>query len=351
MATVYKKNNKIYISFYDPSIGRGRDRSTGLEYNRENLKLAKQIADQLQSAITKQSEQFKSLGIERVTIDTAFQHFKNINADKNLKTIKEYDWFYKRFTEKFSIESSCTIITKLSTESWLADIRKLSYQKNTLYSYCKVLKKFLGFLFEYNYTPVFKINKDMLIKPEVKQIITFSNEDMKKYFNNMQNKNPNFQTTMYLLFYTGLRPSDIYNLKVEDINLENNTFQYYSEKSKEYFSVPIHKDLIPILKTRISQVEMGNLINYETINNIGKAFRRYLSQIKLKGKGYNLRTFRKTFITLAHSNGMDLATVSKLVGHKQITTTAKFYNKLSITKQSNELNKLNLKMEITKNDK
>ncbi|MDD3559131.1 MAG: hypothetical protein PHW27_11245, partial [Melioribacteraceae bacterium] len=42
----------------------------------------------------------------------------------------------------------------------------------------------------------------------------------------------------------------------------------------------------------------------------------------------------------AHDCGIDLATVSKLVGHKQITTTAKYYNKISISKQLKELQKL-----------
>jgi len=41
-----------------------------------------------------------------------------------------------------------------------------------------------------------------------------------------------------------------------------------------------------------------------------------------------------------HNCGADLATVSKLVGHRQVTTTEKYYNKLSILNKSNELNKL-----------
>lgn len=232
------------------------------------------------------------------------------------------------------------ILTKLKIEEWLTEIRTLPFQKNTLHSYCKVLKKFLGFLFEYNYVPVFKINKDLLIRSEVKQIVTFSNMDIIKFFEGLDKKNNNFNTAIYFMFYTGLRPSDIYNIKVEDVNFETNSLQYYSEKSKEYFTVPLHNELLPILERRCKELSTGNIVNYETINNIGKAFRRYLSQIKLTGRGYNLRTFRKTFITLAHNSGMDLATVSKLVGHKQITTTAKFYNKLSLNKQASELNKL-----------
>jgi len=41
-------------------------------------------------------------------------------------------------------------------------------------------------------------------------------------------------------------------------------------------------------------------------------------------------------------SGIDLATVSKLVGHKQITTTQIHYNQLSISKQTDELKKFKL---------
>lgn len=52
-----------------------------------------------------------------------------------------------------------------------------------------------------------------------------------------------------------------------------------------------------------------------------------------------MRTFRKTFITNASAQ-MDLATVSKLVGHQQINTTAKYYTKVDQQRQKIQLDKL-----------
>lgn len=342
MASVYKKNNRIYISYYDQALGKSRDRSTGLSFNRQNIKLAKQMAQQLQNELDEYNDKLKTYGIEKVTINTAFEHFKRNNSDKHPKTKYEYDWFFEIFKKYFSEEEPCTIINKLNTEDWLSNIRNLPYQRNTLYTLSKVLKKFLGFLFEYNYAPVFKINKDVLIKPEVKSIITFSEDDITKFFDNMDDKNSNFKTTMSLLFYTGLRPSDIYNITTDDLDLKNNLMRYYSQKTDEHFIVPIHQDLISIVEKRCSEVKSGKLLDYDRIDSIGKAFRRYLKKIGLLNKGYTLRTFRKSFITAAHNSGMDLATVSKLVGHHNISTTAKYYNKLSVNKQATELNKLQL---------
>ena len=60
--------------------------------------------------------------------------------------------------------------------------------------------------------------------------------------------------------------------------------------------------------------------------------------LKLDGKGYTARTFRKTFITLYRSRyDMDAPVVKELVGHEHGNTTDRYYNHISIKKMKNEL--------------
>jgi integrase len=125
---------------------------------------------------------------------------------------------------------------------------------------------------------------------------------------------------------------------VEKVNFENNSISYYSPKLKKWYTVPFHKDLTEILRERIKKIKTGKLFNYTDDSDMGKAFKRYLIKLELNGRGYSMRTFRKTFITNA-SAFMDLAIVSKLVGHKNITTTAKYYNKVDLAKKAEELNR------------
>ena len=315
------------------------NRSTGIENTREGLKRARQLANQIQEKLDAEKEQADKLGIRKVTLQSAFDHFLRNNNDKHPHTITEYKSFFARLIKKFNPQLACTQLNKLSTEEWVTEIKELPLQRNSKYVIIKNLKKFLGFLFEYNYVPFFKLNKDVLVRPEVKDIVIFSPSDIDKIFAGLKNKNSNFRTLIYLLFYTGLRPSDLYKLTVEQINISKNIISYYSEKTKEYRMIPFHKDIKCILADRIKEVKAGFLFEYETVDNIGKAFRRYLDQLKLKGKNYNLRTFRKSFISYAYDNNIDLATVSKLVGHHNILTTAKYYNKITISRQTQELDK------------
>ena len=343
MASIYKKENKIYISWYDTFESKRKNKSLGLDYNKENLKLAEKFKKAFEQELKNKIHKLNQIGIVKDKLSIAIEHFYRNNSNKSPGTINEYDWFFEKFYKAFKKDESCLQLTKLSCEAWLTSFRSSNYQQNTLFKISKILKKFLNFLFEYNYVPMFMLNRDITFKRESKPIIVFSSEDLKSLFDGLKEKNSNFRTTFYLLIYTGLRPSDIYELKVSDINFTDNILSYYSPKTTEYFMVPIHPDLVPILKARVNEVKEGNILEYETISNIGKAYRRYLSKLKLNKKGYTLRTFRKTFISLAHASGMDLATVSKLAGHKQITTTQKYYNQLNLAKQTSELIKLKLK--------
>ena len=57
-------------------------------------------------------------------------------------------------------------IEKISVEKWITSLRRKDYQPSTIYSYTNVLKRFLDFLFEYDYIPTFRINRDLLVKPD-----------------------------------------------------------------------------------------------------------------------------------------------------------------------------------------
>jgi len=87
----------------------------------------------------------------------------------------------------------------------------------------------------------------------------------------------------------------------------------------------------------------GQLLNYTSVENMGKAVVRYLAELNLDKKGYSIRTFRKTFITLSHEFGMDSSVVAELVGNEHLSTADCFYNKISISKMNEELEKFDVR--------
>lgn len=339
MASVFKKGNKIYISWYDPIQGKRLNKSTKLDYNPGNLSKAKEAAKRFQQTLDKQSDLYSVLGIKKISIKSAFEHFLRVNSSKHPKTIIDYKRFYKYFTKQFDENQTCMVINKLSIEDWLIEIKKLPMQPNSIFAIFKQYRHFLNFLFEYSYVPMFKINRSIQPKAEIKEKIIMSEQDIKKIFDSLDNKNTNFSTFIYLAFYTGLRASDLLSIKGDHIDLERRELRYYSPKRKIYREVGFHKFLVPILRNRIEEVGDGKLLNYNNVENLGMAMRRFLKQIELNGKHYSSRTFRKTFITMCRRYGMDPSVVAELVGHEHQSTTDKYYNKIEIQQMLDELEK------------
>lgn len=344
MASVYKPKDKKhwYISFVDPDTGRTKNRSTKIIAGQSTKKLAEQICKDFEEELEERKSILVRLNIQKATIASAFDHFLKMNDDKVEKTKYAYNFFYKWFTKSFNPYDPCTIINKISAEDWMIKMREHYSEPNTLYGLYKVFNKFLNFLFEYSHIPVFKMNKSVKPKPVEKPIKVFDPPDLNKLIKNLgkKKKNNNFTTMFYLLLYTGLRPSDLVDIKVEDVDLESMTLTYYSSKVKIHHTIPLHMMLKPFLAKRINEIKTGKLINYATTVDMGKAFRRYLTSIELTGKGYNLRTFRKNFATRAFENGMNLLSASRLLGHRTMQTTQKYYTHVEKLKLAEELKKL-----------
>ena len=340
MAIVKIRYNKYYIQWYDAQLKKVQSRSTGLDVSAKNEKLANKYAKELQEELSRQNRQAKESGFNTVTIRQAYDHMLKNNQNKSAKTIKDYERFYKKFTECFDENQQCVTINKINVEEWLNQIKQLPFALNTIHGYGKQLIHFLNFLFEYNYTPVFKINREVRTKPEIKEKIIFSDEDIKKIFNGLKSKNSNFETTIYLLFYTGLRSSDILNINKGRIDLKNRILYYYSPKRKKHREIAFHSELVPVLKSRIKNLKTMQLLDYKNVESLGRAIKRYMKDLKIETKGYTARTFRKTFISLCRSRyDMDASIVRELVGHEHGNTTDRYYNQISIKKMKDELKK------------
>ena len=341
MASVYDKDGMLYVSWWDWAQKKTRGRSLKMKATAANRRVANIFAKKLQKELDKQKEVNDTSVLTRgSTLRDAFDHFKRNNSSKHPKTIKDYDRFFNKFTETFAESSSCSVINKISAEEWINKIKVLPHSQNTIHGYFKQFNHFLNFLFEYSYIPMFKINRDVKTKAEVKEKIVFRDEDIHTIFEGLATKNENFKLTVYMLFYTGLRSSDILNISRERIDLKNQSISYYSPKRKIFREVAFHTDLLPILTKAISNKSTGKLIDYKCIEYINRAITRYLDDLKLSGRDYTARTFRKTFITLCRSRyNMDATVVRELVGHEHNNTTDRYYNQVSLERMKSELTK------------
>jgi site-specific recombinase XerD len=133
-----------------------------------------------------------------------------------------------------------------------------------------------------------------------------------------------------LLLQTGMRISELANLKMEDIDLERGVVYIQPYKSRDGRKVPLNKAakqaLINYLKVRPKAKEKHVFLTKTCrpflVRNIRAAINRYFKLAGIQEAIVN--DLRNTFIVEQLKAGTPLVYVSQLVGHKRITTTEKY---------------------------
>ena len=143
-----------------------------------------------------------------------------------------------------------------------------------------------------------------------------------------------------LSLYTGCRKSNILNLQWENVHLKERYIHLPDTKTGES-ACPLNQkaiDLLASLKQREgnSYVFPGKVPG-KPLSEVKTAWRQILKKAGIKD--FRIHDLRHSFASLSLSQGVDLYTVSKLLGHKNIATTTR-YAHLELEKLKEATNKM-----------
>ena len=154
-----------------------------------------------------------------------------------------------------------------------------------------------------------------------------------------------------LMYSSGLRVSELVNLKLSNIDLENGFVRCIGKGKKERI-VPIGEVALDYLKEYINNYRSLMLKGYYTenifLNNHGKNITRQgffliikkIAEEKKIDKNITPHMLRHSFATHLLNNGADLRTIQEMLGHSNISTTQIYTNVSSdILKENYELYK------------
>ena len=135
-----------------------------------------------------------------------------------------------------------------------------------------------------------------------------------------------------LMYSSGLRVSELINLKVTDIDLENETVRVFGKGSKERI-IPLNEYTVVALKIYIKEhrkeLFKHGENNYLFLNNHGNQMTRqgFFKILKNLAKDKNIKTefsphtIRHSFATHLLKHGADLRSIQELLGHSDISST------------------------------
>jgi integrase len=353
----------LYLDYYPPIIN-----GKGKETRREFLKLHA-FKDPINSdqkthnktvySIAERIRESRSLGIYNKEYG-----FKN-NVVLNVDFIKYYQEI---------INQKLEIVSKQSHQVWEASLVYYKDYAKKVYTKSLTKRHVLGYkdyllnaksnktgkkLSSATVATYFKHLLNVLTKAYEEDIIK---EDITKGIKNVkaENKPREYLTTAelntlwktevsnntvkhvcFFCAYTGFRFNEAKKMKWEDISQDNSgnyIVKSYHTKGQKYTLNPISKDAYNImLKESPNQQGIVFEITYHKARNILK---NWIKKADIH-KNIGLHNFRHTYSVLQLDNGTDIYTLSKMLGHKNISTTM-IYAKVTDKKKIETLNKIKI---------
>ena len=232
------------------------------------------------------------------------------------------------------IDKTISSISENDIKSYLKDLSEHGEAKKTVSRNISCLRSFYKFLIIekiVSYNPMEnielpKINKSLpktLDEEDVDLLLDIDLKDSYAYRN---------KAMLELMYATGLRVSELVNLKVQDVDLDMDLVRVMGKGSKERI-IPIGDYALYYLKIYIDDYRNNMLkkeyCDYLFLNNHGKQITRQgffkilkeIAYIKGINKEISPHTLRHSFATHLLNNGADLRSIQELLGHSDISTT------------------------------
>ena len=160
---------------------------------------------------------------------------------------------------------------------------------------------------------------------------------LKSYVNGLET----FETTkskwirsLELLFMSGLRVSEILEIRIKDIQngIDNSELSVFVKKQKIIRHIPLSPKSVNILKRLIKdETDMDGYFihkrNSKRSNLNPNGFTKELNDLLqlVLGKDYSSHSFRKGLITQMSMKGINPRLTQAFIGHRNVTTTLNYY--------------------------
>ena len=277
--------------------------------------------------------------LSRVTFAEIYKKWYNdtFNDDSNRSTKRNYETAFKHAATLHNMKMSD--IRPHHMQQVLDEcpggyqtVKRVHTLFNQLYRWClqhDCIKR--------NYAENIKIN----VKYDPKPRDSFSSDEIKLLWDNV--KNNQYISIILMLIYSGVRISELLDLKKENVHLEEQFFKVQASKTTSGIRiVPIANKVLPFWKyfTEKSKSDYavctveGQKLTYDNFKR--RYWQPIMEQLNLK---HTIHETRHTCISQFTMKNVNPTIIKKIVGHKSIMSlTEKVYTHIEIEELINAIN-------------
>ena len=267
-----------------------------------------------------------------------FLEYLEIEKGRSVKTVENYDRYLRRFLDfaKISLPGE---ITEEAVRKYRLYLNRASLDKKTQNYHVIALRSFLKYLARKNIESL-DAEKIELAKTPPRELDLLDISDLERLLDSPKGTSAKIlrdKAILELFFSTGLRISELCNLKIDDVNLKRDEFSVRGKGGK--IRVVFLSDRA---KTAISNYleKRGSIDNDKLFHVTPRSIQRMIKKYAIKAgitKKVTPHVLRHAFATDLLQNGADLRSVQIMLGHANISTT-QIYTHLT-DKQLKEVHK------------
>ncbi|NVJ89929.1 MAG: tyrosine-type recombinase/integrase [Flavobacteriaceae bacterium] len=277
-----------------------------------------------------------------------FIDYLTLEKKYSIHTVKAYQKDLTSFKEfmfhEFDVED-LKAVNYNQIRNWIVQLVEQNITNRTINRKISSLKSFYKFLQKTKQIEVNPLAKHKALKVPKKVQVPFTASEVNEVINTITNndfESKRDKLIVELFYSTGIRRSELINIKISDINFDDKTIKILGKRNKERF-VPLLDSVQSSLKDYLNNLEnTSTKDNFLFITNKGakiyetlvyRIINSYFSNVSSKLKK-SPHILRHSFATHLLNEGADLNSVKELLGHSSLASTQVYtHNSLEVLKK------------------
>lgn len=309
---------------------------------KEAKKLAKEWFDEMNEASSLSPTFNKDKTVSEVIIN--YMNYQLQNGEIEQSTYHNRAYVIAGLVEPYIGDISFISLDRISIMNWLSKLNSKGLSQGTIGIAFYTVKKTYNYYYgigELTKNPFSGVKPPKTNNPKTTHL---TKEQMEHFISCLENEKPKFRMACYLAFYAGLRRGEICGLRWRDIDFDLGVISInsavgigdtnYTKQPKNRTSIrtfPIVPQLLKELKENKEEPNyfvIGNKTDYLTPAVLGHYFKRFVDAnniIDAYGKPITLHSLRHNLGAVGIASGMDIASLSKMMGHSSRAMTLDTY--------------------------